>query len=102
MRRVRRRGSFGQPRSSTGSRSLSLPGDSQMVRQVYGGRDGTGVDRLFAARNTLREAMERTFENPELVRRTQWHTGEIGVRRPFASSDAGRRICSVQSPRMNM
>jgi non-heme chloroperoxidase len=44
------------------------------------------------------EAMERTFENPELVRRTQWQTGEDGVRRPFASAAAAGIDASLPTP----
>lgn len=66
---------------------------------IDAGHDPTDIGRLRGPElgslsPALLEAMERTFENPELVRRTQWHTGEVGVRLPFASSDAGRRICN--------
>lgn len=51
-----------------------------------------GVPELCSFSPALLEAMERTFENPELVRRTQWHTDENGARRPFASAAAVARI----------
>jgi CubicO group peptidase (beta-lactamase class C family)/pimeloyl-ACP methyl ester carboxylesterase len=65
---------------------------------IDAGHDPTDIDRLRVPELCeasfspgFLEAMERTFENPELVRRTQWYTDEDGARRPFASA-AGASI----------
>ena len=63
---------------------------------IDAGHDPTDIGRLRVPELCsfgpgFLEAMERTFENPELVRRTQWYTDENGARRPFVSS-VGARI----------
>jgi pimeloyl-ACP methyl ester carboxylesterase len=69
------------------------------VIYIDAGHDPTDIARLGVPEHcsltpALLEAMERTFENPELVRRTQWQTDENGARRPFASA----AVASIDLP----